>query len=415
MPTWKTARKPMTEEGDRPSILMGVTGGIAAAKASLLASRLNKAGFDVHVVMTDNATQFVAPLTFRSLTGNRVVTNMFDEPEEWDVRHVSLAKKAKLAVICPATANFLGKMANGIADDMLTTTLLASRCPLVIAPAMNDAMWAHPAVQENVKTLLSRGAIFAGPVSGRLACGTEGLGRMAEPDDVFEVARHAYLGIGRPRLAGRKILISAGPTVEPIDPIRFIANRSSGKMGFAMAAAAAARGAEVTLVLGPSEAHDPLGVETTRVETAEQMLSALSARFDGCDSLIATAAVSDFRAKDRSSTKIKKDGSGRLELQLEENPDILKTLSARKGSRLMVGFAAETDDAVENARAKYFKKGLDLIAVNEVGAKNQPFGSDDNLVTLLSGAGEPESLPRMGKAEIAHIILDRMASLWEKK
>lgn len=405
----------MTEEGDRPSILMGITGGIAAAKASLLASRLTKAGFDVHVVMTANATRFVQPLTFRSLTGNRVVTDMFDEPGEWDVRHVSLAKKARLAVVCPATANFLGKLANGIADDMLTTTLLASRAPLVIAPAMNDAMWAHPAVQDNVRKLASRGAVFAGPVSGRLACGTEGLGRMAEPDDIFEVVRHVYLGKGRPSLSGRRILVSAGPTVEPIDPIRFIANRSSGKMGCAVAMAAAARGAEVTLVLGPSEVHEPLGVRTIRVETAEQMLSALLAHFDGSDSFIATAAVSDYRAKDRSASKLKKDGSGGLELKLEENPDILKTLSMRKGTKLMVGFAAETDDAVENARAKYIKKGLDLIAVNEVGAKNQPFGSDDNLITLLSGDGEPESLPRMGKAEIAHIILDRMVSIWERR
>ena len=405
----------MTEEGDRPSILLGITGGIAAAKASLLASRLNKAGFDVHVIMTLNATKFVAPLTFRSLTGNRVVTDMFDEPEEWDVRHVSLAKKAKIAVVCPATANFIGKMANGIADDMLTTTLLASRSPLVIAPAMNDAMWAHPAVQENFRKLVSKGAVFAGPVSGRLACGTEGVGRMAEPDDIFEVVRHTYISIGRPSLSGRKILVSAGPTVEPIDPIRFIANRSSGKMGCAIAGAAAARGAEVTLVLGPSEAHDPLGVNTIRVETAEQMLSALSSHFDESDSFIATAAVSDYKAKNRSVSKIKKEGSGGLELQLEENPDILKTLSKRKGTKLMVGFAAETDDAVENAKAKYIRKGLDLIAVNEVGPTNQPFGSEDNLITLLTGAGEPESLPRMGKAEIAHIILDRMASIWERR
>ncbi len=405
----------MTEEGDRPSILMGITGGIAAAKASLLASRLTKAGFDVHVVMTANAVKFVQPLTFRSLTGNRVVTDMFDEPGEWDVRHVSLAKKARLAVVCPATANFLGKLANGIADDMLTTTLLASQAPLVIAPAMNDAMWAHQAVQDNVNKLALRGAVFAGPVNGRLACGTEGLGRMAEPDDIFEVVRHVYLGIGRPSLSGRRILVSAGPTVEPIDPIRFIANRSSGKMGCAVAAAAAARGAEVTLVLGPSEAHEPLGVRTIRVETAEQMLNALLAHFDGSDSFIATAAVSDYRAKDRSASKLKKDGSGALELKLEENPDILKTLSMRKGTKLMVGFAAETDDAVENARAKYIRKGLDLIAVNEVGAKNQPFGSDDNLITLLSGDGEPESLPRMGKAEIAHIILDRIVSIWERR
>ncbi len=392
---------------------MGITGGIAAAKASLLASRLNKAGFDVHVVMTDNATKFVAPLTFRSLTGNRVVCDMFDEPDEWDVRHVSLAKKAKLAVVCPATANFIGKMANGIADDMLTTTLLASRSPLVIAPAMNDAMWAHPAVQENVRKLTSRGAVIAGPVSGRLACGTDGPGRMAEPEDVFEVVRHSYLGIGRPKLSSLKILISAGPTVEPIDPVRFIANRSSGKMGCAMASAAAARGADVTLVLGPSEVHDPLAVRTIRVETAEQMLSALSASFDTADAFIATAAVSDYRVKDRSASKIKKDGSGELMLKLEENPDILRTLSKRKGSKLMVGFAAETDDAIDNARAKYISKGLDIIVVNEVGPANQPFGSDDNLVSLLSGAGEPESLPRMGKAEIAHIILDRMAAIWE--
>lgn len=392
---------------------MGITGGIAAAKSTLLASRLNKAGFDVHVVMTENAEHFVSALTLRSLTGNRVVTDMFEEPDEWDVRHVSLAKRAKLAVVCPATANFIGKMANGIADDMLTTTLLAFRGPLIIAPAMNDAMWAHPAVRENSAKLTARGAVFAGPVSGRLACGTDGIGRMAEPDDIFEVVRHVLLGTGKRKLDGRKVLVSAGPTIEPIDPVRYIANRSSGKMGFAIAMAAAARGADVTLVAGPTALADPLGVKTVRVETAEGMLKALSSEFDGCDAFISTAAVSDYKVGNRSTSKLKKGSHGLTVLELEENPDILKTLAERKHRQLMVGFAAETENAIENARGKYIRKGLDLIAVNEVGPLNQPFGADDNLITLIMGRDEAESLPRMDKAEIAHIILDRMADLWQ--
>ncbi len=390
---------------------MGVTGGIAAAKSTLLASRLNKAGFDVHVIMSANAQKFVAPLTFRSLTGNPVVTDMFDEPEEWDVRHVSLAKRAQLFLVCPATANFLGKAANGIADDMLTTTLMASRCPVVVAPAMNDAMWENAVVRGNVDKLRGLGYVFAGPVQGRLACGTEGPGRMAEPEEIFEVVRHAYFANGRPSLKGMKVLVSAGPTVEPIDPVRYIANRSSGKMGYAMASAAAARGAEVTLVSGPTALKDPLGMSVIRVETAIQMMDALSSGFDGCDAFIATAAVADYRPAENRKGKMKKGFSEDIDLQLTENPDILKSLSGRKSNQLMVGFAAETEDAIDNAFKKYSRKGLDMIVVNEIGPANQPFGSEDNLVSIIRGEGNVESLPRMSKAELSHIILDRMMEI----
>lgn len=399
----------MTDDGARPSVIMGVTGGIAAAKCSLLASRLNKAGFDVHVIMTENARMFVSELTFRSLTGNKVVTDMFEEPDEWDVRHVSLAKRAKLTVVAPATANFLGKAANGIADDMLTTTILAARCPVVVAPAMNDAMWENAAVRENVARLKAMGWTFAGPVTGRLACGTEGPGRMAEPEDIFETARHAYLATGRPSLKGMKVLLSAGPTVEPLDPIRYIANRSSGKMGYSLAMAAASRGAAVQLVSGPTALPDPLNVEVARVSTAEQMLKELEGRFGSCDAFIATAAVADFRPCEVSAGKIKKAKGPSLTLELIENPDILAKLASMKGARVMVGFAAETDDAVENAMSKYMRKGLDMIVVNEVGETNQPFGADDNLVSIIAGKGDVESLPRMSKAELSHVILDRMA------
>lgn len=401
----------MSEDLGRPSIIMGVTGGIAAAKSTLLASRLNKAGFDVHVIMTRSACEFVTPLTFRSLTGNKVVTDMFEEPDEWDVRHVSLARKAKLAVICPATANFIGKAANGIADDMLTTTLMASRCPVVVAPAMNDAMWANPVLQANVEKLRGLGYHFAGPVAGRLACGTEGIGRMAEPDAVFDVVRHAYFSIGRPALKGVNVLISAGPTQEPMDPIRYIANRSSGKMGYSIASAAAARGASVRMVSGPTSLPDPLNVDVDRVETAEEMLRALKAGYGKCDVFIATAAVADYRVKDFSERKLKRAKGEEKALQLVENPDILGELSAMKGSRIMVGFAAETDDAIESALGKYSRKGLDMIVVNEVGENNQPFGSEDNLVSIITGPDEIESLPRMNKAELSHVILDRVAKL----
>ena len=401
----------MTEDLSKPAVIMGVTGGIAAAKSTLLASRLNKAGFDVHVIMTPNATKFVSELTFRSLTGNKVVTDMFDEPEEWDVRHVSLARKAKVAVICPATANFIGKAANGIADDMLTTTVMALKCPVVVAPAMNDAMWANATVQANVGKLKEMGYILAGPVEGRLACGTEGLGRMAEPDVIFDTVLHSYLAIGRPSLKGMRLLVSAGPTVEPIDPVRYIANRSSGKMGYALAAAAAARGAEVSLVSGPTALADPLNVKVTRVETAGQMLEALKNDFEGCDAFIATAAVADYRAKDFSKNKIKKGKSGMKALELEENPDILATLSSVKDGRLMVGFAAETDDAIGSAMGKYTRKGLDMIVVNEVSERNQPFGAEDNIVSIITGKGDVESLPRMSKSELSHIILDRLSEL----
>ncbi|HOH11050.1 MAG TPA: bifunctional phosphopantothenoylcysteine decarboxylase/phosphopantothenate--cysteine ligase CoaBC [Bacillota bacterium] len=401
----------MTEDLSKPTIIMGVTGGIAAAKSTLLASRLNKAGFDVRVIMTPNATKFVSELTFRSLTGNKVVTDMFEEPEEWDIRHVSLAKKARLAVICPATANFIGKAANGIADDMLTTTIMALSCPVVVAPAMNDAMWANDAVQANVLKLKDMGYVFAGPVTGRLACGTEGLGRMAEPDAIFDVVMHSYLAIGRSSLKGVKLLVSAGPTVEPIDPVRYIANRSSGKMGYALASAAAARGAEVTLVSGPTALPDPLNVEVKRVDTAEQMLKALEDGFEGCDAFVATAAVADYRAKEYSDRKIKKEKTGIKELELVENPDILAKLSSMKGGRLMVGFAAETEDAIESALGKYSKKGLDMIVVNEVNERNQPFGAEDNIVSIITGKGEVESLPRMSKSELSHMILDRISEL----
>lgn len=401
----------MTEDLSKPTIIMGVTGGIAAAKSTLLASRLNKAGFDVRVIMTPNATKFVSELTFRSLTGNKVVTDMFEEPEEWDIRHVSLAKKARLAVICPATANFIGKAANGIADDMLTTTIMALSCPVVVAPAMNDAMWANDVVQANVLKLKDMGYVFAGPVTGRLACGTEGLGRMAEPDAIFDVVLHSYLAIGRPSLNGVKLLVSAGPTVEPIDPVRYIANRSSGKMGYALASAAAARGAEVTLVSGPTALPDPLNVEVKRVDTAEQMLKTLEGGFEGCDAFVATAAVADYRAKEYSDRKIKKEKAGIKELELVENPDILAKLSSMKGGRLMVGFAAETEDAIESALGKYSKKGLDMIVVNEVNERNQPFGAEDNIVSIITGKGEVESLPRMSKSELSHMILDRISEL----
>jgi len=272
-------------------------------------------------------------------------------------------------------------------------------------------MWANPVLQANVVKLRGLGYHFAGPVAGRLACGTEGIGRMAEPDAIFDVVRHVYYSIGRPALKGVNVLISAGPTQEPMDPIRYIANRSSGKMGYSIASAAAARGASVRMVSGPTSLPDPLNVDVDRVETAEEMLRALKAGYGKCDVFIATAAVADYRVKDFSERKLKRAKGEEKALQLVENPDILGELSAIKGSRTMVGFAAETDDAIESALGKYSRKGLDMIVVNEVGENNQPFGSEDNLVSIITGPDEIESLPRMNKAELSHVILDRVAKL----
>jgi len=367
-------------------------------------------GLDVHVIMTKSACQFVTPLTFRTLTANPVTVDMFEEPGQWNVKHVALAQRADVFVIAPATANFLGKTVAGIADDMLTTTVMATRAPVVIAPAMNSGMYESPIVQRNIASLKALGYMFVGPESGRLACGDTGAGRMAAPERIVDFAMHALHGRGRPPLAGRRVLVNAGPTREPIDPVRYITNRSSGKMGYAIAGAAAARGAQVTLVSGPTNLPVPEGCALTPVETADEMYQACMTAAPDADIIIAAAAVADYRPARYSPGKIKKTADD-LHIELVRTRDILAELGQTKGARVIVGFAAETDDLLANAQAKLASKNLDIIVANSVGGEHSPFGSDENTVALLRPGREPEGLPAMSKLALAHEILDRVASI----
>ena len=394
--------------------VLGVTGGIAAAKASLLASMLVKQGLDVHVIMTEAACEFVAPLTFRTLTANPVSVDMFAEPGEWNVKHVSLAEAADVFVVAPATANFIGKVASGIADDLLTTTIMATRAPRVIAPAMNSGMYANPIVQRNIETLSALGYRFIGPESGRLACGDVGAGRLAEPERILDFVLHVCAGIGRPSLAGLRVVVTAGPTREPIDPVRFITNRSSGKMGYAIAGAAAVRGAKVTLVSGPVFLPAPEGCEMVRVETACQMRDATIDAAQEADVVVAAAAVADYMPASFSESKIKKS-SGFGSLELSRTPDILAELGSAKGERVLVGFAAETDDLLSNAERKLSSKNLDMIVANMVGGEDSPFGADHNTVTILCQGAPPETFPAMSKLVLAHEILDRISAICHHK
>ena len=388
-------------------ILLGVTGGIAAFKAAALTSLLVKEGAEVRVVMTENATKFVAPLTFQTLSGNPVHIDMFS-PHLWQPEHVSLADWSELFVIAPATANVIGKLANGIADDLLTTVALAASCPLLIAPAMNDNMWRHPAVQANLKTLEERGAFIIPPGYGRLACGREGRGRMAESEVIVEAIGMALT----PKdLEGVNVLVTAGPTREYIDPIRFVTNRSSGKMGFALARAARDRGARVKLITGPTPLPPPPFIPTVRVETAEEMREAVLEGFEEADVVIMAAAVADFRPEEALPLKLKKDQVSELNLKLVPTPDILAELGKRKGDRILVGFAAETDRLIENALQKLRSKNLDLIVANNVLEPGAGFESDTNIVTLIDGTGKAERLPLMSKYEVAHKVLDRVAAM----
>lgn len=410
MTTWSGRRFSKMTAG---TCVFGVTGGIAAAKASLLASMLVKSGFDVHVVMTEAACEFVAPLTFRTLTANPVTVDMFAEPDQWNVKHVSLAEAADLFVVAPATANFLGKVASGIADDMLTTTIMATRAPSVIAPAMNTRMYTNPVVQRNIKVLSDLGYRFIGPESGRLACGDVGPGRMAEPERILEYAMHVHEGARRPSFEGRRVVVTAGPTREHLDPVRFLTNRSSGKMGYAIAGAAASRGAQVTLVSGPVSLNVPEGCEMVNVESACQMRDAVVHAASGADLVVSAAAVADYMPADFSESKIKKSAGLSL-LELERTPDIIAELGRAKGGRVLVGFAAETDDLIANALRKLSTKNLDMIVANMVGGADSPFGADHNRVTIIRPERAPEALPAMSKLVLAHEILDRISAIWNQ-
>jgi phosphopantothenoylcysteine decarboxylase/phosphopantothenate--cysteine ligase len=388
-------------------IVLGVTGGIAAYKAAELVRELVRAQAEVHVVMTQSAKAFITPLTFQTLSGNPVITELFSLIEESEIGHISLAEKAEVLVIAPATANIIGKIAGGIADDMLTTIVMATKAPVLLAPAMNVHMWENAICQENIAKLRSRGYSFIDPETGELACGYEGKGRLAEVSAIVE----EICALLSPQDFRRETtLITAGPTEEPLDPVRFIANRSSGKMGFALARAARRRGAEVILVSGPTGLPAPRQVKCIGVRSATQMREAVLTNLENASILFMAAAVSDYRPKQTAPGKIKKS-EWKTVLELERNPDILFEAGQRKGKRLLVGFAAETENLLQNAQGKLKEKNLDLIVANDVSLPGAGFEFDTNIVKIIDCTGKIEELPLMTKEELADRILDRVGQL----
>lgn len=399
----------MAELKDR-KILLGVTGGIAAYKALELTRLLAIEEARVRVVMTRSAMEFVQPLSFQVLSGQQVCTNLFDLEAESRIGHIQVATEAELAVIAPATANIIGKLAHGIADDYLTTTLLACTAPKIICPAMNENMFKNPTVQENLAKLRSWGFLQVGPDSGDLACGVQGLGRLAQLDEILELI---YQVLTPPSLKGKRVLVTAGPTREILDPVRHLTNPSSGKMGYALARVAKRRGAEVTLISGPTSLTPPHGVKDVQVTTAQQMHEAVMAEFPQKDAVVMAAAVSDYRPKVAASEKMKKDKGGES-LKLERTEDILFRLGQLKADQILIGFAAETENLLENAREKLQQKNLDFIVANDLTAANAGFASDTNEVTILWPAGEMETLTKATKEEVAKQIWDRVERLWQR-
>lgn len=405
------------------TILVGVTGGIAAYKAVDVVSRLKKLGAEVHVIMTGSATRLVAPLTFQSISGNPVRTDILEEPKQWHVEHIALAEKADLLLVAPATANIIGKMANGIADDYLSTEFLAVTCPVLVVPAMNFNMYAHRVVQDNLERLRGLGCRVMEPAVGPMATGAVGKGRMPEPPEIVEevVRVLAWAGgagavqpvaqiVPQPDpgrdLEGLTVLVTAGATREPLDPVRFLTNRSTGKMGFAVAEAARDRGARVILITGPSTVPASAGVELVRIETALEMRDAVLSRYDEADIVVKAAAVADYRPARYEEQKIKKrDGS--LTLELVRNPDILAELGQKKTKQVLIGFAAETDDLLTHARGKLERKNLDLIVANDVTRPGSGFGAETNEVKIIARDGSVQALPILSKREVAERILDR--------
>lgn len=378
-------------------IILGVTGGIAAYKACEIIRELKNEGANVHTILTASGAQFITPLTLQTLSKNPVVLDLFNLISESEIGHISLAQRANLLMIAPATANILGKIRSGIADDMLSTVVMATAAPVIFAPAMNTQMYASAAVLDNVSVLRSRGFLFVEPDEGELACGTYGPGRLATVGKIVEKAR---IALAEKILEGRKVVVSAGPTAEPIDPVRFLSNRASGKMGYAMARVACRFGADVTLVSGPTTLPDPYFMRTVRVRTAEEMQNAVERESAGADAVVMCAAVADFRASSVAPAKIKKDGGG-LSLDLSATVDILDRLGREKGRRILVGFAAETSDIEQNAIAKMRKKNLDAIVANDVSRTDIGFESDDNEVRILFSDGEVRDLPLATKEGIA--------------
>ncbi|WP_298000087.1 bifunctional phosphopantothenoylcysteine decarboxylase/phosphopantothenate--cysteine ligase CoaBC [uncultured Phascolarctobacterium sp.] len=386
-------------------IVLGVTGGIAVYKAVDLVSRLRKAGCEVRVVMTEHAQQFVTPLTFKEISGNAVATSMWNANQEFNVEHIALANWADAFLVAPATANILAKMACGIADDLLSTTLLAAQAPIVVCPAMNTGMYQNPATQENIAKLQERGVTVMPPAVGHLACGTSGPGRLPEPQQIVEFMSAFFAG-REGDLRGLRVLVTAAGTREPIDPVRYVGNRSSGKMGYAVAQMAAERGADVLLISGPSALAAPPNVRVVNVETTNEMLEACLAAYGDVDIVIKAAAVADYRPRDVADQKIKKKTDDALTVVMDKNPDILKTLGAKKEQQVLVGFAAETQNLLANAREKVVKKNLDMIVANDVTAAGAGFNSDTNIVKFLFANGDVRELEQMPKVDVANRILD---------
>jgi phosphopantothenoylcysteine decarboxylase/phosphopantothenate--cysteine ligase len=388
------------------TVVLGITGGIAAYKAADLVSRLMKLGIKVHVIMTEHACEFITPLTLQTLSQNQVAVDTFAAPQVFEVEHISLAKKADVLLIAPATANIIAKLAIGLADDMLTTTALATQAPLLLAPAMNTVMWQHPATQKNLETLVSRGAKTIGPDGGMLACGDVGAGRMSEPVDIV----NAVLALFEQKqdLAGKCVLVTAGPTREDLDPVRFLANRSSGKMGYAIAKAALDRGAEVTLVSGPVSIQASSGVNLVKVTSTQDLYDTMQSLAPEQDIIIQAAAPADYKARAVSDQKIKKQPDGGLTLDLVQTQDVAKAIGEnKKPGQVFVGFAAETEKGEENARKKLSSKKLDMIALNDVTQKGAGFDVDTNVLTLISESRTLE-LPLMSKEDAADKLLDEV-------
>ncbi|MBE6040515.1 MAG: bifunctional phosphopantothenoylcysteine decarboxylase/phosphopantothenate--cysteine ligase CoaBC [Clostridiales bacterium] len=394
---------------DRKTVLLGITGGIAAYKSAYVASGLRKKGYDVHVVMTENAAEFITPLTFETLTGNRCTVDMFDRNFEYDVKHISLAKAADLVLIAPATANTIAKLAHGIADNMLTTTVLACTCPKIIAPAMNTAMFDNPATQDNLDILRDYGFEVIEPAEGLLACGDEGKGKMPEPDYLIACVEHAIAS--EKDMAGLKVLVTAGPTRESIDPVRYITNHSSGKMGYALARMAARRGADVTLVSGVTALPPEPFVENVSIVSAEDMFEAVTSRAEEMDIVIKAAAVADFRPSSVSDRKLKKRDISDASIQLEHTRDILAWLGEhRREGQFLCGFAMETEDLVENAKEKLASKNVNMICANSLSTRGAGFAGDTNIVTLITRE-RSKVLPMLSKEETSDRILDEIMKL----
>ena len=384
-------------------VVLGVCGGIAVYKALDVVSSLRKKGIEVRVVMTESATKFVTPLTFQSISQNMVITDMFAEPKAWEIQHISLAQKADVMLIAPATANIIGKVANGIADDMLSTTIMATKAKVIFAPAMNTNMYENPIVQSNIKKLKSLGYEFIEPDSGRLACGDVGKGKLPKPDVIFKNVLTALHPVKD--LQDKKVLVTAGPTRANIDPVRFITNKSTGKMGYAIAEEARDRGAVVTLVTGAKGIERPHGINVIEVETNSQMREAVMSNFDDSDIVVKSAAVADYKPKEYSFEKIKK-GEGNLNIELVRDNDILKELGDKKDKQILVGFAAESSNLIDNAKGKLKRKNLDYIVANDITQAETGFGSDNNKVFVISKGGSVLELDTMSKRDVASNLFD---------